>query len=65
MWRALDVLATAGKTVVLSHHMRNPKFDGGDSAKYRASGSTDILAGADAAYANTRRGKEMLITRQL
>jgi RecA-family ATPase len=35
MWRVLDVLAKAGKTVILSHHMRHPRLDGNDSARNR------------------------------
>jgi hypothetical protein len=49
-WRALDVLRDTGMTIVIAHHMRKTSRSGND-ARQRASGSTDILAGADTAYA--------------
>lgn len=62
MWRGLDVLTKEGKTVILSHHMRKAKFDSYDPLGNRASGSTDIMAGADTSYAIVRKAKTMNIT---
>jgi hypothetical protein len=49
-WRALEVLRDTGMTVLVAHHMRKTSRSGNE-ARQRASGSTDILAGADTAYA--------------
>ena len=49
-WRALEVLRDTGMTIVIAHHMRKNSRSGNE-ARQRASGSTDILAGADTAYA--------------
>jgi hypothetical protein len=49
-WRAVDVLRDTGMTVLIAHHMRKTSRSGNE-ARQRASGSTDILAGADTAYA--------------
>ena len=54
-WRSLRPLQQAGKTVIISHHMRKPSARGGNAVRDRASGSTDILGGADAAFAVTRK----------
>lgn len=50
-WRNIEPLRAGGKTLIISHHMRKPYKDGEQSSRYRASGSTDILAGADSAFA--------------
>lgn len=44
----------ADKTLLLSHHMRKPSREGRDANRHRASGSTDILAGADVTLAVER-----------
>jgi hypothetical protein len=49
-WRALEVLRDSGMTIIIAHHMRKNSRSGNES-RQRASGSTDILAGADTAYA--------------
>ena len=54
-WRSLRPLQQAGKTVIISHHMRKPSARGGNAVRDRASGSTDILGGADTAFAVTRQ----------
>lgn len=43
-----------GSTLLLSHHMNKPTE--GARSRDRASGSTDIMAGCDAAFAVTRTG---------
>jgi len=56
-WQAVAPVFTAGKTLIISHHMRKPGPMGAGDNRYRASGSTDILAGADCSFAVTRRGE--------
>ena len=55
-------MLTAEKTLIVSHHMRKPSQQGDHAVRHRASGSTDILAGADTAYAITRRGDDLTIS---
>jgi len=50
-WRNIEPLRAAGTTLILSHHMRKPHREGDQDSRYHASGSTDILAGADTAFA--------------
>jgi RecA-family ATPase len=59
-WHNVLPIVNAGKTLVVSHHMRKPKTKGeaqgeGGRNRERASGSTDILAGTDTAFAVQRR----------
>lgn len=54
MWNTLKPLTRAGITVIISHHMKKPNPKWPDSAKHRASGSTDLIAGSDIAIAVTR-----------
>ncbi len=61
-WQSVGPLLTAGKTLIISHHMKKPNVQGGTSIRHRASGSTDILAGADAAYAITREDDHFTIS---
>lgn len=50
-WRNVEPLQRAGITVVISHHFKKPQADGpGSDTRHQASGSTDILAGADAGF---------------
>lgn len=49
-WANVEPLRQAGKTVIVSHHMRKPSQHGGNDTRYRASGSTDILGGADTVF---------------
>jgi hypothetical protein len=60
MWDALDPLVRADKTLILSHHMRKPSQNGSGAVRHKASGSTDILAGADAGFAVTRSTKDSM-----
>ncbi|MDE3041875.1 MAG: AAA family ATPase [Nitrospirota bacterium] len=60
LWKAIDPLVQAGTTIILSHHMKKPPQQGGGDIRHRASGSTDIQAGADAAYAVTRCGQDVI-----
>ena len=59
-WHSVGPVLAAGKTLIISHHMRkaNPRFQGEDT-RNRASGSTDILAGADCGFAVTREKGEL------
>jgi hypothetical protein len=50
-WDAVDPILQAGKTLIVSHHMRKPSPKGSNESRHRASGSTDILAGSDASFA--------------
>lgn len=54
-WRNLRPLQQVGKTVIISHHMRKRSSKSGNAVRDRASGSTDILGGADTAFAVTRK----------
>ncbi|GKS58534.1 hypothetical protein YTPLAS18_20610 [Nitrospira sp.] len=56
-WLNVSPIFEARKTLILSHHMRKPGQMGAGENRYRASGSTDILAGADCSFAVTRRGE--------
>jgi hypothetical protein len=53
-WRNVDPIVAAGKTLIVSHHMRKPRSKSDKAGRHRASGSTDVLAGADAAFAIQR-----------
>ena len=55
-WRAVEPILKMGITFIISHHMRKPHEDGPDAVRYRASGSTDLIAGSDSAWAMTRLG---------
>lgn len=51
-WRSMESIWNAGqRTMVFLHHMNKPPMEGMREARHRASGSTDILAGADAGIA--------------
>jgi RecA-family ATPase len=60
LWKAIDPLVQAGTTIILSHHMKKPPQQGRGEVRHRSSGSTDIQAGADAAYAVTRCGQDVI-----
>ncbi len=57
-WRNVELILKAGKTLILSHHMRKPRSKSDHAKRDRASGSTDILAGADTAFAVHRIRKD-------
>src|SRR5262249_17473569 len=59
-WHSVSPILTAGKTLIISHHMRKPSAQGRDEARHRASGSTDILAGADSAFAISRGAGDVM-----
>ncbi len=59
-WHSVSPILTAGKTLIVSHHMRKPNAQGVNDSRYRASGSTDILAGADMAFAVERIDERLL-----
>lgn len=56
-WRAVEPILKVGMTFLVSHHMRKPHDEGPDNVRYRASGSTDLIAGSDSAWACTRTGQ--------
>mgnify|MGYP001606045231 CR=1 FL=1 len=58
-WRNLEPISRDGTTVVITHHMNKPPMQGKRAARYRASGSTDILAGSDASFAVERIGPDV------
>lgn len=60
-WRHVD-LFRGGRTFHVMHHMSKPPLTGARANRYRASGSTDILAAADLAFAIERRGREPIVT---
>ncbi len=60
-WRNVEPILHAGKTLVITHHMRKPRSKRDQAYRDRASGSTDILAGADSAYAVERLGKDRVV----
>jgi len=60
-WRNLDPLCLQGVTVIVAHHMRKPRTDSPDPSRYRASGSTDILAGCNVGIALTRPEPDTLV----
>ena len=53
-WHNVSPILSAGKSLIISHHMRKPSAMGYDPSRNRASGSTDIMAGADNAFSITR-----------
>ncbi len=60
-WRNVQPILRAGKTLIVSHHMRKPNAQGRDDIRYRASGSTDLMAGPDTAFAMERATKDRLV----
>lgn len=60
-WRNLRPLQQAGKTIIVSHHMRKPTMQGRNDVRHRASGSTDILGAADTAFAVTRTDRSRVL----
>jgi hypothetical protein len=60
-WRYVDPILLAGKTLIVSHHMRKPNQMGGNNTRHRASGSTDILGATDEALAFERKAKDAFI----
>jgi AAA domain len=59
-WHSVSPILTACKTLIVSHYMRKPNAQGVSDSRHRASGSTDILAGADMAFAIARRDEGLL-----
>ena len=64
-WRSVAPILSAGKTLIVSHHMRKPAGRGGGRVRDRASGSTDILGGADDALAFERKVKDVVIVEHI
>jgi AAA domain len=60
-WRTTTRLYKA-RTLIIIHHMKKPNPHGANDSRYRASGSTDLLAVPDVAFAITRaQGDAMLV----
>jgi RecA-family ATPase len=57
-WRAVEPIIQAGKTLIVSHHMKKPQSRSRGAVRHRASGSTDVMSAADDALAFERAGKE-------
>lgn len=60
-WNNVAPLYQAGITLILSHHMRKPHPKGEHDIRNRASGSTDIMAGVDGAFALTRKAGNVVL----
>jgi len=60
-WKGVEPILHAGKTLIISHHMRKPSQQGRDDNRNRASGSTDILAGTDTGFAIQRKGPNLIL----
>lgn len=54
-WVRTSPLIEDGRTLVVSHHMKKRSFQGNESTRDRASGSTDIMAAVDSAFSLNRR----------
>src|SRR5262249_49238220 len=63
-WRNVEPILKAGKTLIVSHHVRKARSRNDKANRDRASGSTDILAGADSALALRRLGKDLIAIEQ-
>lgn len=59
-WRRVEPFRQRNKTLIVSHHMRKPQ-KGSNNPTYRASGSTDLIAGPDTAIAVLRNGRQQLL----
>lgn len=59
-WHSVSPILAAGKTLIVSHHMRKANAGFREAVRDRASGSTDILAAADCAFAVTRAEGHLL-----
>jgi hypothetical protein len=60
LWHSVSPILDAGKTLIISHHMRKASIGVREEVRNRASGSTDILAGADCAFAVVREKGDLL-----
>lgn len=56
-WRWVEPFRQSNKTLIVSHHMRKPQ-QGSNNPRYRASGSTDLVAGPDTTIAVERTGRQ-------
>ena len=57
-WDGTSPLIEDGRTLVVSHHMKKRSFQGNESTRDRASGSTDIMAAVDSAFSLNRRKED-------
>ena len=61
-WKAVHPLIQDGRALLLSHHMSKPSYTGTRNVRDRASGSTDIMAGADSAFAlSLQKGTDRIV----
>jgi hypothetical protein len=63
-WHSVTPILAAGKTLIVAHHMKKPNSQHPEAVRHLASGSTDILAGADMAYAISRNPDHLTISCQ-
>jgi len=54
-WARTSPLIEDGRTLVVSHHMKKRSFQGNESTRDRAIGSTDIMAAVDSAFSLNRQ----------
>ena len=64
-WRDLTPLLGDSRTLILSHHMSKPNPGYPKPVRDRASGSTDIMAGVDAAFAIQKQSSGLLKVEQV
>ncbi len=60
-WQRVSRFILADKTLIVSHHMKKPGQDGRGDLRHQASGSTDILAGADCGIPITRKANIVIV----
>jgi hypothetical protein len=61
-WRNVEPIVAAGKTLIISHHMRKGSKKPNTDSFELASGSTDLLAGVDTAFAIKRDAARDVVT---
>jgi hypothetical protein len=59
-WRNVEPIVEAGKTLIISHHMRKGSTRSKADSFELASGSSDLLAGVDAAFAVKREKRDAI-----
>ena len=59
-WKYVEPFRQNNKTLIVSHHMRKPQ-QGSNNPRYRASGSTDLVAGPYTTIAVERTGRQTTV----
>ncbi len=59
-WKDIEALLQ-GRTVIFIHHMKKPPLEGRQDPRHAASGSTDLMAGPDAALSIQRKAGDLLL----